>query len=183
MATFDQDNSDYIYRAQDLIQLSGRKYHRKKNHLNKFLKNVRFEYRDLDIELVECFIDMQESWCRLKDCIDKPELLSEDYAVHVALKYFEELEYKGGAIQIDSRIEAFALGEGLNPDTAVIHIEKANPDIPGLYTAINQLFCEHAWHDMEYINREQDLGVEGLRSAKESYYPHHMVNKYSIRCR
>jgi hypothetical protein len=105
----------------------------------------------------------------------------EDYAIHQALTHFEELDYQGGAIQIDGKIEAFSLGEPLNADTAVIHIEKANPDIPGLYSAINQYFCTNAWSDMEWINREQDLGIEGLRNAKESYHPHHMVNKYTIR--
>ena len=176
----DIDNSDYVYSARDLIRLSGRKYHRKKNHLNRFLREYRFEYRNLDMELVECFLDMQEKWCQMKECVEKPELLSEDFAIHRALTYFEELDFKGGAIQIDSRIEAFSLGEPLNDNTAVIHIEKANPEIPGLYTAINQFFCSNACSGMEYINREQDLGLEGLRKAKESYYPHHMVKKYTI---
>ena len=176
----DIDNSDYVYSARDLIRLSGRKYHRKKNHLNRFLREYRFEYRNLDMELVECFLDMQEKWCQMKECVEKPELLSEDFAIHRALTYFEELDFKGGAIQIDSRIEAFSLGEPLNDSTAVIHIEKANPEIPGLYTAINQFFCSNACSGMEYINREQDLGLEGLRKAKESYYPHHMVKKYTI---
>ena len=93
---------------------------------------------------------------------------------------FGELDYRGGAIVINGKVEAFALGEPLNEDTVVIHIEKANPDIPGLYAAINQLFCRHVWSHMKYVNREQDLGVEGLRKAKESYYPHHMVRKYTI---
>ncbi|MFC1868380.1 DUF2156 domain-containing protein [Thermodesulfobacteriota bacterium] len=176
----DRDNSDYVYTASDLITLSGRKYHRKKNHLNQFLKKYRFEYRELDMDLVECFLKMQEKWCRIKDCVDKPDLLSEDYAIHQALTYFEELDYKGGAIQVDSGIEAFSLGEALNKNTGAIHIEKANPDMPGLYSAINQLFCSNAWSQMEYINREQDLGIEGLRKAKESYHPHHMENKYTI---
>lgn len=177
---FDRDNSDYVYTTLDLIQLSGRKYHRKKNLLNRFIKNYSFEYRSLDMELVECFLDMQEQWCRIKECADKPELLVEDYAIYKALTHFEELGYKGGAIQIDSKLEAFSLGEVLNPVTSVIHIEKANPEIAGLYNAINQLFCSNSWSDMEYINREQDLGIEGLRKAKESYYPHHMVKKYTI---
>ena len=176
----DKDNSDYVYLSQDLIQLAGRKYHRKKNHLNRFLKNNKYEYRELDMELVECFLDMQEHWCKIKECVERPELLSEDYAIHNALIHFEELGYRAGAIQIESRIEAFSLGEQLNSNTAVIHIEKANPDIPGLYTAINQLFCENAWAEMEFINREQDLGIDSLRKAKESYYPHHMIDKYTI---
>ena len=176
----DRNNSDYIYSTVDLIQLSGRKYHRKKNHLNQFIKSFQYEYYQLDLELVECFIDMQEEWCKMRECLEIQDLLSEDYAVRRALTYFEELNYRGGAIKIDGRIEAFSLGEMLNENTAVIHIEKANPDIPGLYTAINQMFCSNTWSEIEFINREQDLGVEGLRKAKESYLPHHMINKYTI---
>ena len=176
----DRDSSDYVYSAQDLINLAGRKYHKKKNHLNRFLKDYQFEYRDLDMELVECFLVLQEEWCKMKECIESPELHSEDYAIHTALTSFEELDYKGGAIQIGSKIEAFSLGEKLNDNTAVIHIEKANPEIPGLYTAMNHSFCSSAWPDMKYINREQDLGIEGLRKAKESYHPHHMIDKYTI---
>jgi len=116
----------------------------------------------------------------MRECVESPELLSEDYAIREALTHFEELDYRGGAVEINAEIEAFSLGEPLNPNTAVIHIEKANPDIPGLYVAINQLFCKNAWSPMEYINREQDLGLEGLRRAKESYHPSHMVNKYTL---
>lgn len=176
----DRDNSDYVYATRDLIELSGRKYHSKKNHLNGFIKNYRFEYLKLDKELVRHFMDMQEEWCRIRDCLQTPDLLSEDVAIRTALACFNELEYQGAAIQIGSRIEAFSLGEQLNSDTAVIHIEKANPDIPGLYTAINNLFARNAWSGLEYINREQDLGLEGLRKAKSSYYPHHMINKYTL---
>lgn len=176
----DRDNSDYIYLTKDLINLSGNKYHRKKNHLNQFLKNHAFEYRPLDAELVKRVLGMQESWCQIRECVLKPDLLAEDFAVHEALIHFEALGYQGGAILVNSVVEAFAMGEMLNQDTAVIHIEKANPDIPGLYAAINQLFSLNAWSRATYINREQDMGVEGLRKAKESYYPHHMVNKYTL---
>jgi len=177
----DRDNSDYVYLAKDLISLSGNRYHRKKNHFNQFVKNHAFEYRPLDANLVKSVLGMQEAWCRLRECVEKPDLLAEDYAVHEALIHFEELGYKGGAILINSVVEAFSLGETLNRDTAVIHIEKANPDILGLYAAINQLFCLNAWSEVNYINREQDMGVEGLRKAKESYYPNHMVNKYILK--
>lgn len=176
----DRNNSDYVYRTRDLIELSGRRYHSKKNHLNTFMRNYKYEYLPLDGELVTHFLDMQEAWCRMRECIQTPDLLMEDYAVKTALTYFNELDYTGAAIRIGSNIEAFSLGERLNPDTAVIHIEKANPAIPGLYSAINNLFALNAWSGLEYINREQDLGVEGLRKAKESYYPHFMVNKYTV---
>ncbi|MGO9570119.1 MAG: DUF2156 domain-containing protein [Desulfomonilaceae bacterium] len=176
----DRDNSDYVYLSEDLIKLSGNKFHRKKNHVNKFKKNHDFEYRSLDDDLAKSFLELQETWCELKDCSENPALLHEDYAIYEALCNYKELGFRGGAISINSKVEAFALGELLNPDTAVIHIEKANPDIPGLYAAINQLFCAKEWSGVKYINREQDLGLDNLRKAKESYYPDHMVEKYTV---
>ena len=116
----------------------------------------------------------------MRECVEKPELLAEDFAIYEALTRFEDLDYRGGAILINAAVEAFSLGEMLNPETAVIHIEKANPEIPGLYAAINQRFCQEAWSEAKFINREQDMGVEGLRAAKESYLPSHMVNKYTV---
>jgi hypothetical protein len=177
---YDRDNSDYVYLAENLIELSGNKFHRKKNHVNKFKKNHDYQYQSLDEDLAESFLGLQEDWCELKDCFESPELLHEDRAIYEAISHFRELGFRGGAISIDSKVEAFALGEPLNPDTAVIHIEKANPDIPGLYAAINQLFCAEEWSRVKYINREQDLGLENLRKAKESYYPDHVVEKYTL---
>jgi len=179
-SVLDQDNCDYVYKAVDLIQLSGKKYHRKKNHLNQFLKHYEFEYMELDKNLKESVLAMQERWCELKYCEGSRSLSSEDIAIHEAMIHFDMLDYKGCVIKINSRIEAFSIGEQLNSNTAVVHIEKANPDIPGLYVAVNQFFCQDAWAEVEYINREQDLGIEGLRKAKESYYPDHMVNKYIV---
>jgi hypothetical protein len=180
LATPDPDNSDYVYLAEDLITLKGNRFHRKKNHLNKFLKSYDFTYRPLDAEIVALSLELQENWCEVRDCGENPSLLAEDMAVYEALKHYDALGFKGGAILIESRVEAFSLGEMLNPDTAVIHIEKANPDIPGLYAAINQTFCENAFAKATYVNREQDLGLEGLRKAKQSYNPHHMVEKYIL---
>ena len=179
----DRDNCDYVYETKDLIQLAGKRYHRKKNHLNRFVKSYAFEYRPLDQDLVECVLEMQAAWCALRECREKPDLLSEDHAVFEALTRFEELDYQGGGIIMEGKVEAFSIGERLNTDTAVIHVEKANPDIPGLYAAINQRFCQHAWRHMSYVNREQDLGIKGLRKAKESYLPHHMINKYKVTIR
>jgi len=176
----DRDNSDYVYLAKDLINLPGNRYHAKKNHVNRFVKQYRFEYRVLDEEVAHSFLDLQEDWCELKDCASSDDLLHEDRAVYEALTHHKELGFRGGAILIDGRVEAFALGEKLNPDTAVIHIEKANPRIPGLYAAINQQFCAQEWSQVTYVNREQDLGLEGLRKAKLSYHPHHIVDKYIL---
>ena len=176
----DRDQSDYVYLRQELIDLPGRRFHRKKNHFNKFIKSQPHEYLPLDQGLVGAVLDLQASWCELRDCLDDPGLRSEDRAIFDAFCAYEQMDFLGGAILIKGKVEAFSLGEKLNQDTAVIHIEKANTDIPGLYAAINQMFCAAAFEDCKYINREQDLGLEGLRAAKESYNPHHMVNKFVV---
>ncbi|MEW6350389.1 MAG: phosphatidylglycerol lysyltransferase domain-containing protein [Thermodesulfobacteriota bacterium] len=176
----DRDHSDYVYLTENLIRLPGNKYHRKKNHVNRFVKNYRFEYRPLDSILVKAFLDLQENWCEFKSCDEDPSLDAENHAVHEALTHVELLGFEGGAILIDGQVEAFALGELLNPDTVVIHIEKANPEIPGLYSTINQRYCQETWSTVKYVNREQDLGLEGLRKAKLSYYPDHLVEKCTL---
>lgn len=176
----DRDNSDYVYLAQNLIDLPGNKYHKKKNLLNQFIKKYDFEYRDLSPDLVESFLELQENWCELRNCAEDQNLADEDIAVYEALKHYDFLKFRGGAILIDSKVAAFSLGELLNKDTAVIHIEKADSSITGLYAAINHFFCREAWSDIKYVNREQDLGVEGLRKAKESYQPDHMVEKFTL---
>ncbi|MFH1060966.1 MAG: phosphatidylglycerol lysyltransferase domain-containing protein, partial [Pseudomonadota bacterium] len=176
----DRDQSDYVYASEDLIKLAGNRFHRKKNHLNRFLKTQPHEYRPLDEGLVAAVLDMQQAWCALRECHQDPGLSAEDRAIYEALTNFGRLDYVGGAILVEGRVEAFSLGEPLNPDTAVIHIEKANPELPGIYAAINQRFVAEAWSGMTYINREQDLGLEGLRQAKESYNPHHLVDKYEL---
>ncbi len=179
-AEHDPDQSDYVYLTENLIHLAGKKYHRKKNHLNQFLKNYQFEYRPLTADLVDQVLAMQDNWCTLRQCATDPELVDEDQAIHEALTHFGRLDFSGGAILIDGRIEAFSLGERLNPDTAVIHIEKADPDVPGLYAAINQRFCRETWAGLTYVNREQDLGIEGLRQAKLSYRPVLMIDKFDL---
>jgi uncharacterized protein len=176
----DRDQSDYVYLSKDLIELAGNKYHAKKNHLNRFVKSYQFEYRRLDAGLVKHCLELQDNWCELRNCLENPELLAEDRAVYEALTNHEHLDFRGGAILIGSKVEAFALGEPLNADTMVIHIEKANPEIPGLYAVINQRFSEDACAPYTYVNREQDLGAAGLRKAKQSYHPHHMVKKFTL---
>ena len=180
-ATPTPEHHDYVYLRQDLVELKGKRYHGQKNHLNKFLRQTGHTYRPIDQELVECVLEMQENWCKLRDCENDPGLAHEDRAVFEALKHYEDLGYQGGALLINERVEAFTLGEKLSPDTAVIHLEKANASIPGLYTAINQMFAENGFdQQVEFLNREQDLGVPGLRKAKTSYHPHHLVEKFTL---
>lgn len=179
----DRGNCDYIYRTEDLIKLDGNKFHGKRNHINKFKKNHSYEYKSLTTSLAsECF-KMEAEWCNLKHCEIVPGLAGEMKAIDKALRNFDSLPFRGGLIFINGKVEAFALGEQLDQETAVIHVEKANPAFDGLYQLINQEFCQHEWAHTTYINREQDLGEEGLRKAKLSYHPHHLLNKYTVSLR
>ena len=179
-AALDRSQCDYVYLVQDLIELKGRKYHRKRNHIKQFKEKYSHQYIPLTPEWVPQCLQLQTEWCDLRDCEASPGLHNESLAIKEAFTHFEKLRVKGGAILINGKVEAFTLGDPLNPETIVIHIEKANPAYEGLYPTINQAFLEHEGSGYTYVNREQDLGEEGLRKAKESYFPHHMVNKYTI---
>jgi hypothetical protein len=176
-----RDHFDYVYRSEDLIQLAGRKYHSKRNHINNFLNTHTFTYAPLSDEFAKTCLELTESWCEWRRCEEDMNLLDEWEAVRQALNHLGALKIEGGVILIENKVEAFALGELLNEKTAVVHIEKANSEIPELYAVINQKFCEKLWRNVCYVNREQDLGKPGLRQAKLSYFPDHLVEKFQIR--
>jgi len=179
-AELDRNQCDYVYLVRDLIELGGRKYHRKRNHIKQFQEKYTYQFLPLAAEWVTQCLQLEAEWCDLRHCEVSQGLMNESLAIKEALTHFEELEVKGGVILIHEKVEAFTLGEPLNPETVVIHIEKANPAYEGIYPTINQAFLEQQWSGFTYVNREQDLGEEGLRKAKESYFPHHMVNKYTV---
>jgi hypothetical protein len=179
-AELDRNQSDYVYLTQDLTELKGRKYHRKRNHIKQFQEKYSYQYIPLTPEWIPQCLQLETEWCDLRQCEASPGLLNESLAIKEAFTHYEELGVKGGAILINAKVEAFTLGDPLNPETVVIHIEKANPAYEGLYPTIHQAFLENQWSGTTYVNREQDLGEEGLRKAKESYFPHHMVNKYTV---
>lgn len=177
---FDRDNSDYIYLAKELISLKGKKYDGKRNHINRFKREYEYEYVELTEDLTDECARIVDEWCAERDCDCDMGDYCERYANMEVLRNFGELGCKGALIKVDGRLEAFTIGEMLNENTAVIHIEKANSRIKGLYSTINQQFCEMEWNNVKYINREQDMGVEGLRKAKLSYNPAAMINKYTV---
>jgi len=181
--TADRDQWDYIYLVEDLIELRGNRYHKKRNHLEQFTRQFEFTYQPLTTDLIPACVELQDRWCDEKHCDLVATLRGENRAVKESLEQFDALGITGGCIEVDGKVEAFALGELLNPETAVIHIEKANAAFHGLYQVINQQFLEQAWPDVRFVNREQDMGVAGLRKAKLSYHPHHMVEKFVVRLR
>lgn len=175
-----REHYDYIYSSKDLIELAGRKFHAKRNYINTFIRNYEFSYEEITPERTPECLEMAERWCRAHRCQDDMSLTAEATAVREVLTNFEALHVKGGIIRINGGVEAFSVGELLNSHTAVVHIEKADPEIRGLYAIINQQFCQHAWHDVPFVNREQDLGEAALREAKLSYQPDHLVEKFRV---
>jgi hypothetical protein len=176
-----RDHFDYLYRTDDLIELAGGKYHTQRNHLNSFNRSHRYRYETLRPEHLPACLDLCARWCQFKRCDEDLSLMGEWEAIGVVLSNFEALRLQGCVILINDRVEAFACGELLNRDAAVIHLEKADPELRSLYAVINQQFSRQAWAGVPFINREQDLGEPGLRKAKLSYHPHRLVEKFRIR--
>jgi hypothetical protein len=176
-----RDHFDYVYKSKHLIELAGNIYHSKRNHINKFLKSYSFSYEKMSEKHLHPCMELIEQWCGVHRCEEDLNLLGEWEAIGDLLAHFEELKVQAGVVLIDNKVEAFTFGESLNTNTAVVHFEKANPAINGLYSVINQKFAEENWSNTEYINRQQDLGQPGLRKAKLSYHPETLVEKYTIR--
>lgn len=180
--TAERNNFDYVYLAQDLINLSGRKFHGKKNHLNAFRKIYPDAvYQPITKEIIPKCREELNVWYEIhkRTNPDNPFICYEQAAIHEIFDHFDAFKVKGGAILIDGKVAAFTFGEQLNSDTAVIHVEKADSNIRGIYTAINQNFVAAEWSDMIYINREEDMGIDGLRQAKESYRPIKLIEKFN----
>ena len=178
----ERNNFDYIYDGESLRTLAGRKNQKKRNHLNSFVKEYgdRVEYKKLEeADFDEC-INLLKEWSKDKD--ESIELDSEFKAIKRIFKNYKKLKdtLKISGIYIDSKLEAFSIGEMLNDNMAVIHVEKANADIRGLYPYINQQFLLNEFSDVEFVNREEDLGIEGLRKAKLSYHPVKFAEKYTV---
>ena len=175
----DRDNWDYVYEVEKLINLPGNQYRQNRRWLNKFLENYTFEFKILTEELVDKVKKLQLDWCEVRECLngENEDLEQEQEAIYEALDNFTALGFKGAIICIDDKCAAYTFGEMLNPETIVIHVEKAHMQYEGGYQAINNLFLKSCWENVKFVNREQDLGIEGLRRAKESYKPTYMVKK------
>lgn len=180
----ERDYFDYVYNAKELMTLSGKKYHKKKNHLNSFLKEYANRYRVKtadcnDIEGIKHFLN---KWHSKRDIAD--EYKRDDYelkGIEYILDNCDMIRYYMMVVYVDDEIEAFTLGTYLKEEkTAYIHVEKANPDIRGLYNFVNQQFLINCFSEAEFVNREDDMGLDGLRKAKMSYNPVELVKKYTV---
>jgi hypothetical protein len=175
-----REHFDYVYDVKTLTGLKGRNFHDKKNKVNKFRNEYTYEYLTLTPGLVSECIEFEDYWCEVKDCEKYYGLKRERCAILAMLENFEELNLTGGVIKTDGKITALTIGEKYLQDTMLIHIEKANVEIPGLYQVINQEFLMHEADDCTYVNREQDLGIEGLRRSKMSYHPVRFNKKFRV---
>lgn len=179
LSTYDEYNSEYVYRAVDLIELKGKKYHSKRNHINKFLRDYTAEVDDYSPRYYDECVELQKQWARNKDA-DEQAAKDELSTIRRALDNFEYLNLRGCVVKIGGEVVAFSVGEQVCEDTAIIHIEKANDDFNGLFAFVNREFVANYWSHCTYINREEDMGVPGLRQAKQSYNPVFMVEKYTL---
>ena len=177
--TEDRDTFDYIYDSSSLISLSGRKLHNQKNHYNNFIKNNNYRITNITREEVFQCMKVYEEWCKQKDC-DNYNLYYELNSIEELLKNRDKLNLESMAVYVNEKMSAFTIGEKINDEMAIIHIEKADSKVIGLYNFINKTFVEQYFSDVPLINREEDLGIEGLRRAKLSYNPIKLEPKYNI---
>ena len=176
----DRDNWDYVYEVETLKTLPGNRHRQNRRWLNKFLQTYDYKFEILSEDLINKCKKLQLEWCVMRQCEEDEGLEQEQEAIYEALDNFSTLGFKGALICIDDKCAGYTFGEMLNSDTLVIHVEKAHMEYDGGYQAIGNLFLNNVYSGVQFVNREQDLGVEGLRRAKESYKPIRMVKKSII---
>jgi hypothetical protein len=172
---------DYVYLASDLADLPGKKYLNIRHQLNKFQRTCSPLVETITEDNIEEIRDFLDLWCDWKDCDSDPMLAHEKEAVSFAISHLSDLKISGLAIRANGKIGAISIFESLNKDTALVHFEKGLPDCKGIYRAINAETAKILARQYTYINRESDLGVEGIREAKTRYHPHHMVEVYLVK--
>jgi uncharacterized protein len=177
----DRDSFDYLYLRQELAELPGNRFHKKKNRINYF--SGRHGHR---IELygerhLQGCLGLLDDWRRVRERIESGSVAFETVANGEALRMAAPLGLEGVVALVEGRIKAFALGERLNSDTSVLHFEKADPFMEGLYQLIDREFNRLLFTGCTYVNREQDLGIVNLRESKLSYHPVELIEKFRVR--
>ncbi len=178
----DRDLAEYVYLREDLVGLQGKKYHGKRNHINRFLAECgNYTWEELTPALLDDCLGIGCQWLQNKEDADATVDESELLAIREAVGHLDELGLTGALLRVGGKPCGFTVGEHFRPGMALIHLEKADPTIPGSYAFINQQFLQRSFGDVTFVNREEDMGIPGLRRAKESYYPVRLVAKYRIR--
>ena len=176
-----RDSQDYIYTSESLITLAGKKLHSKRNFVNRFKSENEdnWSYENITNDNIHEAFEYHLSWCALNKDNEDEDIFNETCAISLALKNFDALELKGGLLRLNGKVIAFTLGSRANEDMFIVHIEKADYTISGNYQMINNQFAISNFEGIKYINREEDLGSEGLRKAKLSYNPAMLSDNYS----
>ena len=178
----DEGNHDYVYAIDDLADLKGRKFHSKKNHVNRFAESFPdCRAEPLTEENIASVRAMIEKWYADKT-EENPEsdFMMERAAIEKALNSFGEIGMEVLVLMNGEEALAVTFGSRLSCDTFDVHFEKAASGVQGAYAAINREFAVYIrekYQDVKFLNREEDMGIEGLRKAKLSYHPHHRVAK------
>jgi uncharacterized protein len=174
-----RDYSDYIYDTQSLATLAGKKLHGKRNHINRFMENnPDWAYEPITTDNIGECRAMTNLWCLQVDCEDDEDLKKEACAIKQALENFETLRFSGGVLRVNREIIAYTIGDRLTDEIFMVHIEKAFSDIQGAYPMINQQFVLANCMNYPFVDRQDDMGVPGLRQAKLTYQPVRIVDKY-----
>lgn len=174
----ERDYYDYIYLREDLAQLKGRKFQAKRNHINNFKKRYTYEYKPITPDLVERCLELEAKWYRANvSREDEAELSNERRSMQYALRHYAELGLRGGTLFVGDELVAFTFGAPINNRTFGVHVEKADTAFEGAFTMINQAFAADLPEQYMYVNREEDLGIEGLRKSKLSYNPTLLLKK------
>lgn len=175
-----RDFAEYVYLSENLIELRGKKYHGKRNHIAKFMAEYPDNcFEQITRENMDEVRAMNEEWYE-SNTDDSASLQEERTAVDCAMDDFFLLGFCGGLLRAEGRVVAYSMGEPINGGTFCTHIEKALHTVDGAYTVINQRFCERFCRDYRFVNREDDVGDEGLRRSKLSYYPEQVTEKYVV---
>ncbi len=172
----DRDNEDYIYSRESLQSLSGRRYQPKRNHVNQFQKLYKYSYLPLTQEHIKGCQELCHQWQQQHR---DSTVAAEAVAIDAAFENFEVLGLQGGVITIDDRVVAFTYGSAINDSTFCTHIEKCDTSYMGIYSAINKLFAQSLPPQFTHINREEDMGIAGLRHSKLSYHPEWLERKHT----
>ena len=177
----ERNHWDYLYSIEELVELKGNRFHKKKNLLKQFKKKYAYRYEHFGANMIEPAMAMQADWCNWRDCESSEVLSAENRSVQKILTHWDRLiGLTGGALMVEDIIVAYTIAEKITDDTVVVHYEKGCPDYKGVYQAINQMFLKHLPREFKWVNREQDLGEEGLRKAKLSYNPERFLKKYRV---
>ena len=177
----DKGQWDYLYAVDELIRLEGKRFHKKKNLFNQFIRNYTYTYTGLTEADISLALSLQSDWCQWRDCESYQSLSAENRAIERVFTNWSHLDgIMGGMILVNRRIAAYTVAEKLTEEMLLIHFEKADPDFKGAYQAINQMFLAETKTGCIRVNREQDLDDEGLRRAKQSYHPVDFLHKYKV---